>query len=127
MENINNCHVFRKRICLVIRRATVDTIEYVRNFVIHPSGIYLFEIISNKFYDLFLYHYFFNRYLSPFTLLLLIFQLFEKLFKLKWNILIITEMEEKKIFFEFHLFFTLFPNFCFLWLINNFEETLEFI
>lgn len=35
-------------------------------------------------------------------------------------------MEEKKIF-EFHLFFTLFPNFCFLWLINNFEETLEFI
>lgn len=66
MENINNCHVFPKRICLVIRR----NCEYVRICSkFRHSSVYLeynlFEIISNKFYNLILCC--FNRYFSSFV------------------------------------------------------------
>lgn len=61
MENINNCHVFRKRICLVIRLPTVDTVDRICSKFRHSSvcEIYLFEIISNKFYNLIFFFFFF--------------------------------------------------------------------
>lgn len=72
--DINNCHVFRKRICLVIRRNC--GYDRICSKFRHSSvyGIYLFEIISNKFYNSILF--FFNRYFSSFVLVIFTFQLF---------------------------------------------------